>query len=278
MNVSDTVIGALIALSGVLLTQVSVQIADWIRSSRERKQAQRDRELSLKRDIYVPLVHAFTEGVNLLIAIPQAHHSKLTDLRLSQAAQNALAAKDLIASDRVMSAVNIAANQLAQGTMRLLTLKLDEATLSIDLDHLSTRINELNADNRLSIDRMRVLQDAGALRPEATTALDLQFQHNQTELKSLFTEHQEKFATKNAALKELHVQMTKELQELTAVSAHAVIEIRCDLDIPTNAEAIMSRSRESQRFIGETLPAFIDEIWRKVTNKVSKRENRRDGI
>jgi len=266
MLIADAVMGALIALSGVLLTQISVHIGDWIKSAREQGQAQQQRELSLKRDIYLPLVHAFTEGINLFIAIPQADHSQLAELKLSQTAQNALAAKDLIASDCVMSAVNSAAKQLAQGTMRLMALKMDEAKLAIDLDYLSKRINELNTGSRLINDRMRVILETETLQPDEATALNSQFKHNQSELQGLFTEQQEKFENRNALLKELQMQMVKEICELTAVLAHAVIEIRRDLNIPTNADAIISHYKESIRFREESLPGIIDETWRKVNN------------
>jgi len=269
MKVSDTVLGALIALASAMLTQLFNLFADRLKAGREQKHLRRQRELSLKRDIYLPLVHAFTESLSLFIAIPSTHHSKIVELRLSQAAQNALAEKDLIANDSVMAAVQVAAKQFSQGIARLMLLKMDEVKLAIDLDYLTKRIDDLNSANRLLVDRMRALREAGTLSPETAVMLDSQFQLTQPELKSLLSDQKDKIAQRAVLLKQLHLQMMKEVSDLSAASAHAVVEIRRDLDISTNAEAIIAQYQEAQGFIGKSVPAFIEEAWNKVTPKTN---------
>ncbi|NJD90535.1 MAG: hypothetical protein FIA91_03320 [Geobacter sp.] len=264
MKISDTVVGAIIALSGVLLTLLSTHVMEWVKSSRERENAGRQRELSLKREVYLPLVQAFTEGMSLFTSIPGAHHSKLSELTLSRQSQNALAAKDLIGSNGVMVAVNSAAKQLAQGMLRLMTLKLDEAKLAIDLENLQTRINSLNSENRLIIDRMQTLRDAGMLNQDMAKGLDTEFQTNDSTLLDLFIQQKDKMDIKNQLMQKMQMQMLKEISELTTASAYAVLAIREDLDIPTDKDQIMDNYRESISFIENSLPGFIDEVWRKV--------------
>ena len=264
MKISDAVLGAIIALSGVLITMISTHVIEWVKSSRERETARRQRELSLKREIYLPLVQAFTEGVTLFTSIPGAHHSKLSELTLSKSSQNALAAKDLIGSDSVMIAVNSASKQLAQGILRLMTLKLDEAKLAIDLENLQTRINGLNSENRLIIDRMKALRDSGILSHDMAVGLDSEFKDNDAKLNDLFIQQKEKMDIRNQLIQNMQIQMLKEISGLTAVSAYAVIAIREDLDIATDKDKILDNYRESIGFIEESLPGFIDEVWNKV--------------
>jgi len=261
---SETITGAIIALVGVALTLISGHIFEWIKASRAKKESQRQRELDLKRELYLPLVQAFTEGVNLFIAIPQAHHTKLADLRLSQAAQNALAAKDLIANERVITAVSTVGKQLVLGLQKLMLVKLDEVQLAIDLECLSKRISELISENRLIVDRMQALQVAGTLQPIDVQALDSQFRSNLSERHKLFTEQEEKQNSHNKKMKEIHEQSMKEVAAMTAIISTAVIEIRRDLQLPTNEEAIRKYYKESIEYTNKELPGFIDEVWEKI--------------
>lgn len=267
MKISDAILGALLALSGVLMTLISTHMNEWIKALRDRENAQRQRELSLKRDVYLPLVQAFTEGMTLFTSIPGAHHSKLSELVLSRESQNALAAKDLIANNAVMAAVNAASKQLTQGLMRLMTPKLDEAKLAIDLEHLDVRINRLNNDNTLIIDRMKTLRESGGLNPDIASRLDSEFKENDAKLNELFEQQKSKRDMKNQIMQDLQMQMIREIAELTAVSAYAVIEIRHDLDIPTDKNEIISNYKDSIEFIEETLPGFINEVWDRALPK-----------
>src|SRR5260370_30601437 len=124
MQLPDAVIGGFI---GSVLGLGSALLLEWVKSRRESKSRERERELTLKKETYLPLINAFTEGVTLFLAIPPAHYSKLADLKLSQAAQNAIGAIGLISTERVLRAVNAASKQLGGDSMRLMTLKLDEA-------------------------------------------------------------------------------------------------------------------------------------------------------
>jgi len=267
MRVPDAVTGALIALTGVLLTQVSLHVIEWIRTKRDRERAQRERQLLLKRDAYLPLVHAFAEGMTLFLSIPQTHHSKLSELKLSQDAQNALGTASLIANERVISAVNNASKQLARGSLRLMTAKIEEAKLGLDIENLNLRIKQLSDASRLIIDRMKSLQDAGRLNSQLATAIDAEFQQTQSEFPQLFAQQREKSEKKNDILRELQKQAMREIVELAAVSAPAVIEIRRDLEIPTDADALTEQVKDSISFVEEVFPGFVDEIWTKAINR-----------
>ena len=195
---------------------------------------------------------------------PQVHHSKLSDIKLSQSAQNALAAKDLIVNERVMNAVYKTSKQLSKGILQLLALKMDEGKIAIDLDYLALRINDLNNENRLGLERMRALQDAGILTSNIANQIDDQFQRNQTELHDLFVDQDNKTEDRNALLKKLHLASIKELCELTIVSATSVIEIRRDLEIKTDSDAILNQYKESIAYLNDELPGFIEETWAKM--------------
>jgi hypothetical protein len=245
---------------------VSALLLEWVKSRREWKSRERDRELTLKKETYLPLVNALTEGMTLFLSIPQTPHAKLADLKLSQDAQNALGATGLIASERVLAAVNAASKQLGGGIMRLMTFKLDEAKLSLELENIESRLKQLNDASRLIVDRMKALQDAGKLNPESVAMMDSEVQRNQAEFRQLSSDQQQKFEKRSGILKDLNLRVMTELVVLSKVSANAVIEIRQDLEIPTDADELMRQFKDSISFVNESFPGFVDKIWLKATS------------
>ena len=163
-----------------------------------------------------------------------------------------------------MNAVYKTSKQLSKGILQLLALKMDEGKIAIDLDYLALRINDLNNENRLGLERMRALQDAGILTSNIANQIDDQFQRNQTELHDLFVDQDNKTEDRNALLKKLHLASIKELCELTIVSATSVIEIRRDLEIKTDSDAILNQYKESIAYLNDELPGFIEETWAKM--------------
>lgn len=216
--------------------------------------------------MYLPIIRALIEGMNLFLLIPQADQTKFADLKLSLDAQNAIAAKDLIASRSVISAVNVAAEQLAQGLMELTALKVEELKLSIELDYTKTRIDELNTKNRQIVDRVKALLETGPPNQETLKELNSQFESNQSELQPLFTEQNERFVKKSDLLKELQLQAMKGIVKMSAVTARAVIAIREDLGIPTDELMILRHYRESVKFVEKVFPEFIEEVWGKINS------------
>lgn len=264
MNISDALIGGLI---GSVLGLISTYVMEWVKSRRDWKTKERTRELELKRDAYRPLVNAFTEGMTLFTLIPQTHYSKLADLKLSSEAQNAIGGSGLIASAPVIGAVNTASKQLAQGCFRLMSAKVDEAKLAMELDSIDARIKQINDANRLVVDQMRALQEGGKLTAETSKTMGAEFEQNQAEFRTLSADQHLKFEQRNEILKALQLQVMREIAELSAKSARAVIEIRRDLEIPTDEEALLSHFKDSVSFINESFPGFVDEIWAKATIK-----------
>ena len=78
---------------------------------------------------------------------------------------------------------------------------------------------------------------------------------------------------KNEILQRLQKDSIKELIELVAKTAHAVVAIRNDLQLPDETAAILEYYRESTKEIGNLFPEFVDEIWG-VVNKTIEGERK----
>ncbi|HEX7997314.1 MAG TPA: hypothetical protein VF528_02765 [Pyrinomonadaceae bacterium] len=269
MIFSDLIKAALLAIGGFFVTQLSLHIAEWIKASREWKKAQRERQMTLKRELYLPIIEALTEIHHFFLAIPQVHYSKFSELKMPEKAQKSLAVQYIIANDPIMIAINNVSRQIAESIMRLMVLKMDEAKLAMEFDHLTTRIKELSGDNRLILDRMKELREAGTLTAEIAASLHENFQRNQSEYQQLYDEQQKKFVGRNNLTKGLYVQTMKEVVELARLSAPVIIEIRRDLGIPTNEETIVNQYKASINFVEQTLPGYVKEVFQKAAPETS---------
>jgi len=146
---------AIFALIGVLIAQISLHLIEWTKSRREQQRARRERELSLKRETYLPLVNALSEQMSLFLSIPGTHHTKLAEWKLSPDSQRALGTIGLIGSEQVIDALNQASKQLTRGSMRLIASKMEEVKLVIELEGIESRIKQINDANTQNVNRMK---------------------------------------------------------------------------------------------------------------------------
>jgi hypothetical protein len=256
---------AWIGLAGVLVGLFSAHFGEWLQWRRDRVERKRARELELKRELYLPLVGAFTEASAIIVAVPQTAPDKLSSLTLSADAQRALSAKDLIANKAVITSVGAAAKQLGLGLSRLMVTKMEEVTLATDLQYLAQSIEQLNAENTQINRHVESLIAQGEDRAQIAI-YNQRFRLNQARLAELFPEQDQKQRLKNEVLQRLQKDSIKELIELVAKTAHAVVAIRNDLELPDETDAILEYYRESTKDLGNLFPEVVDKIWG-VVNK-----------
>jgi hypothetical protein len=258
------VTAAIFTLIGVLIAQISLHLVEWTKSRRERERAQRERELSLKRETYLPLMSAFTEAITLFLSLPQIHYNKLAEWKLSTESQRSLAVISLIANEPVMNAVNKASKQLALGTVRLMASKMDEAKLAIELEAIESQIKQFNEANAQNLSRLKALQDASKLTPEIAKSIDSDFQRTAAELQQLFAQQTAKSDKRFQIMKDLQHQSLREVVELARFSLDATIAIRRDLELPTDPVVLERYLRDAIGFADEIFPGLIDEIWQRA--------------
>lgn len=263
---------AWIGLAGVVVGLLSAHFGEWLQWRRDRGERKQARELELKRELYLPLIGAFTEASAIIVAIPQTAPDKLSSLTLSQEAQRALSAKDLIANKAVITSVGAAAKQLALSLSRLMVTKMEEVTLTTDLRYLAQSIEQLNSENTQINRHVESLIAQGEDRTQIGIYNE-RFRANQARLEELFPEQDRKQNLKNEILQRLQKDSIKELIELVAKTAHAVVAIRNDLQLPDETAAILEYYRESTKEIGNLFPEFVDEIWG-VVNKTIEGERK----
>jgi DNA-binding transcriptional MerR regulator len=147
--------------------------------------------------------------------------------------------------------------------------KMDEMKVSIELESIESQIKQLNEANGQNLARMRGLQDAGKLNPPLAANIDSEFQRNSAEIQRLLGEQTSRLEKRIEILKELQLQSLKEAVALAGASVDAVIAIREDLGIATDADELERHFKDSISFVDETFPGLVNDVWRKALREIS---------
>lgn len=257
-KMNETILGAVLALSGVLLTLIATPLLDWWRDRLGRRAAKKERELQMKREAYLPLVAAYTEGMGLLARILAVPPDKLTEIRLSRESENALAIKDLVVSGVVLETTAQATKAMNAAIMKMMAFKAKESMLSVDLSNVSKRIDQLNKNNEEILGRMEA---SSAPEPGFVIKLHSRFQLNQEELELLFARQKVLFSDQQKILQEIGVLQFVEIAGLGEAILPAVIAMRNDLGVFTDEEHIRSVFQTNQSEVVKGAKGVVDGFW-----------------
>lgn len=258
---SETILGAVLALSGVLLTLIATPLLDWWKDTLGQRAAKKQRELELRREAYLPLVSAYTEGMGLLGRIMTVSPDKLGDIRLSRESENALAIKDVVASGEVLEATAQATKCLGVAIMKLVAFKSKESIICIDLTSVSTRIDQLNKNNEEILGRMEASM---APEPDFGRRLLSRFQTNQEELEDLFARQRLLLDARSKILQEMAVLQFQEIAGVADSVLPALIAIRTDLGIPTDEQHFRSLFQTNREGVEGAAKGVVDGFWRMI--------------
>ncbi len=255
---NETILGAVLALSGVLLTLIATPLLDWWRDLLGRRATKKERELQMKREAYLPLVAAYTEGMGLLARILAVPPDKLTEIRLSRESENALAIKDLVVSGVVLETTAQATKAMNAAIMKMMAFKAKESMMSVDLTNVSKRIDQLNKNNEEILGRMEA---SSAPEPDFVIKLHSRFKANQEELELLFARQKVLFGDQHKILQEIGVLQFVEIAGLGEAVLPAIIAMRKDLGVFTDEEHIRRIFKTNQSEVVKGAKGVVDGFW-----------------
>jgi len=255
---SEKILGAVLALSGVLVTLIATPLLDWWRGSLAQRAAKKERDLAMRREAYLPLIAAYTEGMGLLARIMAIAPDKLGDVRLSRESENALAIKDLVASGPVLETTTQATKAMNGGIMRMVVFKSKESMIAVDLTNVSTRIDQLNKNNLEILGRMEA---SSAPEPAFARRLHERFQTNQEELEELFSRQRLLLGAQSNILKEMAAVQFQEIAAVSEAVLPALIAVRKDLGVPTDEEHLRKIFQTNQEEVAQSAKGLVDGFW-----------------
>lgn len=259
-------------LAGSFFTLVGVWLTNRAQSRRlaqqfdhERALKREERELVLKRDVYLPATEAVSAGMLLLGRLPDLSvpQDKLLDDWVARSP--AIARANLVANDRTLEGLTRFHTSLSTKLFGLFGVRMRLTLKTTERQSLMDNINRLTSENG---NLVTLMQDAGQHDPTNVArraTLKRQFDIGHEKVNTLLEQHDK-----------LNQQLLDEQLRFMALCNGAVAELnellipllasaRAELGLPFDTVAYAKLIREAQRKMTVDLEGFIEEL-RSIVN------------
>lgn len=239
-KVPDTVWAALTAsaltLSGVWLTarmtskQFSAQLAH------DATQRERERQMSLRRDVYLPAAQSLSQTHRLLTALSDIDRTDDSINRELADSLAAISAVHVIAQDETVCALTEYMNSLTSSFAELYPTRLRLRMRKNDIDILTDIINRVSVSQDQTLEMMKQYNLEARHDPARWAALEKQFKQTQ-ELGEQHIREQERLwdaqVREQTEFAELCMLRTIQVAKLMP---RALFSVRDELELPLNKE------------------------------------------
>lgn len=254
------VIGSFFTLGGIVLTNRANdrRLREQLRHDRELRN--RDRELSLRKDVYMSAAEAIWAG---LIAVGRFGDLEIPNNKVTEAYTEkspAIAKVHVIANEQTVRAQTNLASELNATYMRLFAKRVPLITKKVQISNLQQQIDSLTRDETQMLELMKQFNLDGATDQRRWDVIEGHFKFAHDRIAEIFKEQA-------ALLADLSVKQLRYIEEcigeanrLNRLVVLVVVAVRTELDIPINEAAYMELMEESNKRQEASLNDFMKEI------------------
>ena len=265
-EVWGALVGAFIALGGVMLTNRTNR-EQWITSLRhDAQQRDREREMALKREIYIPAA----EGVNgLLRLIYSMNDLSLTNEQLSlefKEGSTAVAKLHVVGSNELLKAANAFMHEFSVAYMTLLLRRAPLVDNKRKMEIIDGVMRNVDQDQNRLIEYMRQANLSG--HPEQTTMnmLDQNFRYGQTRRQELTDQLKAAWTEQNKGSLALSGACFSEGIKLGGLIPPLLFAARRELEIPIDEAAFMEQFTLYQEKGQQAFQTFLGDVAKLSAN------------
>lgn len=258
--------GSLFTLIGVWLTNR----AQWQRQERllshERSLKSQERELSLKRDIYLAAADSVAAGFEAVMKRPNIStpHDKVFEAWSSKA--NAMTRTAVVASDDSLRTLSAFSTAMSGRIFALFGTRIDVKLKAAKRDSTMAEITRLNAANdRLvaMLPQVDAASDAGRARRETMLA---DFEASQTEVRALLLDHDRLNSEVFDDQLKLMQACTQASAELGELLIPVMVSVRPEMGLPFDVEAYTAITRQSAAEAQSQIGTFMAKLRQLATD------------
>lgn len=252
-------LASLLTLSGVVLSNRNSRSQTLAQLDHDSNQRNREREMNLRREVYLQAAEAIARGQNIL--------TRLTDLNLSEQEMGAqfsvdsstLAKIQIVSTNETVQAVSAFQQELASAYLELILkrVRLLERKRSIEL--LTEFIDRSQAEQNRLIDLMKKLNLEGNADQRLWKVIGDNFEFQKEQHKKYMEERNELWAEQNKA----HLSFAKlcflRFVEVSKLVPPAVFASREELELPIDKEAYLVTFNENIDRSMKIFQSFLED-------------------
>lgn len=251
--------GAALALGGVLLTNRNNRQQLVASLEHDSEQRNRERELALKRDIYVPAA----EGVNRLVRLIYS----MNDLDLSndqlvleqKEASTAIARLQVVASNELIQATNVFMHAFNLAYMEMILKRAPLIDNKIKMDLVEGVLKNVNQDQDRLIEYMRQANLSGSPDQNAMNMLNRSFEYGQTRRTELSAQHQKLWVEQGHARLTLSDACFSEGVKLSNLVPPMLFAARRELEMPIDEAVYLVQHDAYMQKAKDAFSSFLAE-------------------
>lgn len=230
------VIGSVFTLVGVIATNWHAGLRLKIQLAHERELKGKERELSVRKEIYLSATEAIAEGMNSIMRFPDLEISpeKLTQRFNEKAA--AMAKVHVIAREKTVQRFVAFTTEFNAVVLRLSTKRFPFIEMEMEIAKLKEQNDLIKTERDKTLEVLRQMNIEGIQNSRRFAALDLSFEQDQIRIK----QNEEKAVVMRDEIREKRLEYMREcmneLHALRTLLLFVLAEVREELEVPIDLQ------------------------------------------
>jgi hypothetical protein len=261
---------AYIAAGVALLSAIGSWVASWRSNKNSRAQLvlqlqhaadqrDRDREMSLKRDVFLPAVEALIRSQGILGKTINPEF-ELPELGQQLMADQAIMAKiHLVGTEKTVTALMTFMNQLMPAYLELSTMRIPLVVCRNAIDAEQSVIDRSNALQQQNIELMRQFNIAGKSDQAEWERLRGLFDAEQDTYRQHTERKAELWEEYNAHMRRAFTRMTELAQTTSSLIPHAVLAAREEIELPIDQAKYQKLFGDQPKIVQQVMQQFMDK-------------------
>jgi hypothetical protein len=247
-------------LSGVLLANLSQAKRLRTQLAHEREMKNREREMSLRRDVYLEVAEAVQAALFALNRFSnlEISHEKITEAYLDKA--SALAKVHIIAKDETVNAVINFAGELTATFLRLSAKRIPLTSQKQQIDTLKAQVDTSDKEISRTLELMRQYNLDGLSDQHRWDVLQQNFESERTRSEGARQEAHNLSVTLYLKQLQYMKECTDETTKLGRLVPPMVFSARKELELPINEVGYQRVTDEAAAKQAESIKDFIQEL------------------
>jgi hypothetical protein len=254
------VIGSFFSLGGIVI--VNRANAQRLREQFEhdRQMRNRDRELSLRKDIYLSAAEAVSTGINTIgrFADLEIPYNKLTEAYIDKSP--AIAKVHLIARERTAEAVTNLVGELSAAYLRLAAKRYPVVAQKTQISFLQQQIDSFSRERDRMLELMKQHNFEGSTDQHRWKFLEDTFSFEQNRITEATQQQAALLADFAAKQIQLMKQCIEEVNRVSRLTAPVIASARAELEMPIDEGAFAELIEQSIKKQEVNLAAFVQSI------------------
>jgi len=256
------VVGAFFALGGVALTNRATDRRQRKQLAHDRETKDRDRELSLRKDVYLAAAEAISAGFISVSRFPNLDvpHEKITEAYLEKSP--AIAKVHVVAREGTARAVATFTSELAAVYLRLFAKRIPLVVQKQQLASLKEQMANFGKERDRMLDLMKQHNLEGSMDQRRWDVIERNFKFEEKRITETAQQHDQLAAPFYAAQLRYMQDCLAEMTQLTRLLVPTVVAVRRELELPIDEAAYRQVLEDGLRKQEATMREFLENVQR----------------